>query len=306
VLASAPDALIAVDSQGRIVFVNDQAERLFGWTSDDLVSTPIATVMPAAELDQRTAHHVLNARRKDGSSFLAELSLSTVADDAGSPLVLLAVRDRAALDGFRDASAPVSGLPQAAAKVAHDFNNLLGVILNYSILVGRRVNDPTAVADLAEIRTAAERGVELVRQLQAASLPEEESATSFGGPAVVNGGTERILLVEDEAPLRLATARMLAEHGYDVVVATDGVHALDLYDRPGAPIDLVVTDVAMPRMRGDELALLLHDRDARLPVLFLSGYESAELVMTGRVLAKAAEEPSLLLAIREALDARSA
>jgi signal transduction histidine kinase len=51
---------------------------------------------------------------------------------------------------------------------AHDLTNALGVILNFSTLLGQRLSDPIAVSDLAQIRAAAERAVDLARQLAAA------------------------------------------------------------------------------------------------------------------------------------------
>ena len=56
-------------------------------------------------------------------------------------------------------------LGELAGGIAHDLNNLLGVILNFTTLISRRVDDPAVTADLGEIRTAAERGAALTRQL---------------------------------------------------------------------------------------------------------------------------------------------
>jgi signal transduction histidine kinase len=116
------------------------------------------------------------------------------------------------------------------------------------------------------------------------------------------GGYERILLVEDEAALRMGTARILVEQGYEVLVACDGVEALEVFEREGAALDVVVTDVAMPRMRGDELALRLGERSPAMPVIFLSGYDPGDTPLTGRLLAKPVAEDALLRAIREVLD----
>ena len=119
------------------------------------------------------------------------------------------------------------------------------------------------------------------------------------------GGHERILLVEDEATLRMGTARILAEQGYEVLVAGDGVEALEVFERERGALDVVVTDVAMPRMRGDELAQRLGERSPGMPVIFLSGYDTNQAALTGRLLTKPVADDALLRAIREVLDDRS-
>jgi two-component system, cell cycle sensor histidine kinase and response regulator CckA len=119
------------------------------------------------------------------------------------------------------------------------------------------------------------------------------------GPA---GGSERILLVEDEDALREGTARLLLARGYVVLTAADGVEALEVMDREERPIDVVVTDVAMPRMRGDELARRVREDHPGVPVLFMSGYDSGGAPPAGRLLPKPVAEQDLLRAIREVMD----
>jgi PAS domain S-box-containing protein len=179
-LAAAPDALLAVDSDGRISYANEETERLFGWGAADLLGQPLEVLVPVSAVDvaQHEADPIrgplgtgkhLSGRRKDGHTFPAEVSLRTMTDDAGSRVVLAAVRaatDRA--DSRADQHEQerlLEGLGQLAGGVAHDFNNLLGVILNYNMLLERRIEDPVAAADLREVRTAAERAADLTRRL---------------------------------------------------------------------------------------------------------------------------------------------
>ncbi len=67
-------------------------------------------------------------------------------------------------------------------------------------------------------------------------------------------GTERILLVEDEADLRDTARRSLEHHGYTVFTAADGHEARGIIEQEGADIDLLLTDVVMPGLGGRELA----------------------------------------------------
>ncbi len=85
-------------------------------------------------------------------------------------------------------------------------------------------------------------------------------------------GTETVLLVEDEEPLRRAAAEFLSLRGYTVLEAKDGVDALLVTKNHGPMIHLAVTDVVMPHMSGGELAKELEAICPRTRVLFVSGY----------------------------------
>ena len=90
-------------------------------------------------------------------------------------------------------------------------------------------------------------------------------------------GSETILLVEDEAIIRELTVQILESDGYQVLEAMDGAEALRVAGKHGAPIHLLLTDVLMPGMSGNELAdkLRIHHPDMR--VLFMSGYDDHQL-----------------------------
>ena len=90
-------------------------------------------------------------------------------------------------------------------------------------------------------------------------------------------GSETILLVEDEAVVRELTVQILESDGYQVLEAMDGTEALSVADEHGAPIDLLLTDVLMPRMNGKELADKLRAQHPGLRVLFMSGYDDGQV-----------------------------
>jgi nitrogen-specific signal transduction histidine kinase/CheY-like chemotaxis protein len=85
-------------------------------------------------------------------------------------------------------------------------------------------------------------------------------------------GSETILLVEDEPALRKLTRAMLEREGYSVLEAVDGVDALQLLGEHDGTIDLVLSDIIMPRMGGPELARRAASRWPALPFVFMSGY----------------------------------
>jgi CheY-like chemotaxis protein len=92
------------------------------------------------------------------------------------------------------------------------------------------------------------------------------------------GGTETILLVEDEQPVRELVARVLQKYGYQVVTASTAVEAIEVWQHRTGEIHLLLTDLIMPgNMNGRELAEKLNADAPALKVIFTSGY-SADIV----------------------------
>jgi two-component system, cell cycle sensor histidine kinase and response regulator CckA len=87
----------------------------------------------------------------------------------------------------------------------------------------------------------------------------------------------RILLVEDDESVRQLTSRILAQYGYDVMLAQDGNEALQLLATGRQGVDAVVSDVVMPGISGAVLVGRLRERWPELPVLYLSGYTGEEV-----------------------------
>jgi len=85
-------------------------------------------------------------------------------------------------------------------------------------------------------------------------------------------GSQTILVADDEPTIRAYIARVLVTEGFRVVAAADGQDALDQFRLLDGSIDLLLTDVRMPRMDGLALARSLVDLRPGVPVLFISGY----------------------------------
>jgi CheY-like chemotaxis protein len=129
--------------------------------------------------------------------------------------------------------------------------------------------------------------------------------------ATPRGGTETILVVEDEDIVRALACRGLREQGYTVFEARNGTEGLRMFEARPHGIDLVVTDVVMPEMGGRELAQRLAVLEPGLPVLFTSGYTGDDVIQRGLLEAGAPfqQKPftpeALAAAVREMLDARA-
>jgi two-component system cell cycle sensor histidine kinase/response regulator CckA len=101
---------------------------------------------------------------------------------------------------------------------------------------------------------------------------------------------------------------VLEDAGYRVVAAAAGDAAVELISRPGESIDLMITDVVMPRMTGPELARRVSASLGRVPVLYMSGYtegailESSDLPRESSFLSKPFSRDELLVKVRDLLD----
>ena len=129
--------------------------------------------------------------------------------------------------------------------------------------------------------------------------------------ATCRGGTETVLVVEDAEPVRNLAARALRSAGYEVIVACDGIEALRVAETWAGHIDLVLTDVVMPGLGGEELAVRLGQWRPATGVLFMSGYTDTAFRREGVVdvprnfIQKPFVISDLLLRVRRALDARA-
>jgi PAS domain S-box-containing protein len=108
------------------------------------------------------------------------------------------------------------------------------------------------------------------------AVPEEQVR-----PVSDLGSRETILLVEDDPAVRRAAVRALEKQGYAVIVAADGVEALELFDRHADRVDLVLCDVVMPRMGGRSLYEALKKKDRMPRFMFTSGYTAKEIEQRG-------------------------
>jgi PAS domain S-box-containing protein len=125
------------------------------------------------------------------------------------------------------------------------------------------------------------------------------------------GGSETILLVEDEDAVRTLASRVLTGQGYVVLEARHGQEALAIAEHAAGLIDLVLTDVIMPEMGGEELVERITRKLPKVRVMYMSGYTEADKLQPWirdsgyPFLQKPFAADSLVLMVREALDRAS-
>jgi two-component system, cell cycle sensor histidine kinase and response regulator CckA len=132
---------------------------------------------------------------------------------------------------------------------------------------------------------------------------------SWHGVSPAPPGNETVLLVEDDAVVRLFSRAALQQHGYTVLEAKDGTEAILVTQRHGGPIHILVTDVVLPQLSGPQLAERLLSLDPEMKVLFISGYPDDAVVRHGvlqekvNFLQKPFSPEVLAHKVREVLDA---
>jgi two-component system, cell cycle sensor histidine kinase and response regulator CckA len=133
-----------------------------------------------------------------------------------------------------------------------------------------------------EVRSELGEGSSFSIYLPRIDEPSALETPHISAPAPVKGA-ETILLAEDEDGVRHVVAQMLREQGYTVLPANGGAEALRIAQSHSGPLELLVSDVMMPRMSGPELAERLRGIRPEMRVLFVSGYTDGEIVRGGEL-----------------------
>lgn len=124
----------------------------------------------------------------------------------------------------------------------------------------------------------------------------------------IQAGTETILLVEDAEPLRTLAKEILEHSGYTVLEAANGIEAIQVAHNSHGPIHLLLTDVIMPVMGGEQLAAQLTRVRPDMKVLYMSGYPNDGIAWSGMLasgvmlLEKPFSREILMRRVRQALD----
>ena len=132
-------------------------------------------------------------------------------------------------------------------------------------------------------------------EVQVVPLPQKETPWPHG--------RETVLVVDDRAAIRDLVRETLEPCGYKILEASDGQEGLEVFERQANQIDLVITDLIMPRLGGAELGRLVKQRRPETKILYVTGYsgESPIVEASGRLLQKPFTPEALAKKVRETL-----
>jgi two-component system cell cycle sensor histidine kinase/response regulator CckA len=194
VLDASPNAVIAVDAEGVIVYANPKVPETFGYAPAELIGSRIETLLPESVRERHVGHRTrffrqldarpmgigmdLAGRRKDGTEFPAEISLSPVLTENGQRVyaTVIDITARKALENELLQAQKMESIGRLAGGIAHDFNNMLSAISGYANLLLSDLDDPGTPLDrdgirtsVHEIESAARRAAALTSRLLAFS-----------------------------------------------------------------------------------------------------------------------------------------
>ena len=231
VLEASPNAIVAIDNRGQIIYANPQVETTFGYEQAELLGRPVERLIPDRLGDRHTAHRRtflanpiarpmgigldLAGRRRDGSEFPVEISLSSVETGHGTEVfaTIVDITARKAAEAQLLQAQKLESIGRLAGGIAHDFNNMLFAIRGFSEMLEEDLGpDPevefdheVALSSVRAITTAAERAAALTLQLLTFSRRQPVSPRTVDLNASVRA-VEPMLrrLIEEHIGLTLA------------------------------------------------------------------------------------------------------
>ncbi|MGZ4287311.1 MAG: PAS domain-containing hybrid sensor histidine kinase/response regulator [Solirubrobacteraceae bacterium] len=226
IVGSSDDAIIGKTLDGTIESWNSGAERLYGYTADEMIGQSISLLVPEGHADelpaileriargQPVASYDTQRVTKTGRRVDVSLTVSPITDDSrrvvGASAIVRDLTERRQLEDQLRQAQKMEAVGQLAGGVAHDFNNLLTVITGYvNLLLAQTDGDPQR-AQLVEVKNAAERASELTAQLLTFSRRSPEKSERIDLNELVRG-VEKLLrrLIDEDIALRIAAAPAL-------------------------------------------------------------------------------------------------
>lgn len=285
---SAPSGMVMTDEAGIILLVNREVERLFGFTRQELIGTPVERLVPerfrAAHPGHRAAFfnnalarpmgagRDLYGLRKDGREVAIEIGLNPIRTDEGVRVLssIVDVTQRRQMEGHMRQSHKLEAIGTLASGIAHDFNNILLSIIGHTELALAATSvDAQVEDDMAQVLSAAERGRQLVqriltfsRQSDVTRVPLRVADTVHEALQLLRASLPTTIEIREnlrgDAPVVLSDETQL--HQIVMNLATNAAHAMrggGVLEVQLQPVVLEARDFARhPSLRPGRYALL--------------------------------------------------
>ena len=302
-IARSRDVVVACDTAGRVVYYNDGASRMLGYSADEILGEEVKRLYPS--LDE--ARRVMRAMRESGDGGVGIVeSFQTIFLSKDGEQIPVAISGTLlyGADGKEDGSIgfakdlrailrkdQLATLGEVAVGLSHEINNPLAVILNQAELLQREIEERASDEDtsvecerLDAIRREVDRIADIVKRLGAMVETERYETVEYVADAKMVDLSERqavaeqdprlvglnVLVVDDDLGICRSLKDLLEVEGCRVEIATDGEEGLRRVETGG--VDLVLSDVVMPRMDGYELYQAIRRMHPSMPVLMMTAF----------------------------------
>jgi len=316
-IARSTDIVVATDRKGVVDYYNDGASQVLGYRPDEILGHFVAKLYPSLDEARRvmaamrrpqfggvgTASHFRTTfLSKAGEEIPVAISGTILHDDQG--------RENGTIGFAKDLREilqkdQLATLGEVAIGLSHEINNPLAVILNQAELLESDVDRLAGDGDCSveteridAIRRETARIAEIVERVGEMAAGDKYETVEYIGPARMvdlrphTPGVHKpdprladahILIVDDDLGIRKSLAELLSREGCHVETAGDGVEALAILDQHS--IDVVISDVVMPKMDGYELFMAIRERFPELPVLMMTAfhYDRDHIIKRSRV-----------------------
>lgn len=300
-IESSPDIVVAVDRTGTIIFYNDGAEKILGYTASEILGQKVLRLYPS----YAEAHRVMEAMRSAewggpgkvknfetvfvnrwGEELPVAIAGSILCNDEGIEIGSIGFAKDLREIRRKDRLAT---LGEVTVALCHEINSPLEVILNQAELLGRFVHEVvsderSAVEEervdairreINQIQTVINRLVDLAHggEYGTREYLSGQQMTDLGEKCAPRADQPlaglRIMVVDDDLGVARSLRDLLVAEGCQVVTAGNGLEALKLLDH--TQVDLVLSDVVMPDLDGYDLFMEIK-RSSQIPVILMTGF----------------------------------
>lgn len=338
-VAQCHDAVFITDPSGVITRVNGAFERLASRPALELVGKDLSLITEGGAqspeyqriwrelFEEKQYAGTLNLRNKSGEVTAVDVVITPVRGSRGRVVSLVGTCHVVTQpEALKPVSPRESALDPNVARMIHDLRNMLLVILAHADLACESLaREHPSRRHIENVKSAAQGAAALVHeftqneanpvsddpsfQVNARSRKSHAShllKPSEPEPHQVAADPATVLLVEDESLIRESSVEFLLGTGFNVISAANAEEALQAVQRHQGSIDLLITDVTLPKMTGLELAATLASAHPETKVLLISGHSELEMraqssIMPQRLLAKPFSFFALHDTIRELL-----